>query len=105
MRFAKATSSGFDTICSRAEVEGALQACQEANFLHCYSWEIAASPHMHGSLSVDSPQLFTKIAITQPSGRDIGSLLVSGAQGSHPAMSHMLTRSTVIFTGPSVSAQ
>ena len=22
--------------CSRAEVQGALPACQEANFLHCY---------------------------------------------------------------------
>ncbi len=26
-----------ETICSRAEVKGALLACQEANFLHCYN--------------------------------------------------------------------
>ena len=29
--------------CSRAEVNGALLACQDASFLHCYNWSVATA--------------------------------------------------------------
>ncbi len=35
-----------DACCSRAEVKGALLACQEANFLHCYTCQHLQSAYM-----------------------------------------------------------